>query len=151
MKAFQVLCSATLGAWLGVWFVALLAAQTVQTPPLPATPTLFQGPQQSDQPSDPTAPTPSRPWGRWDGVEGAYCLHGDPLPEDKNGHKCGCKLMCQPINDGSEQMRVEDHSCATYCRPAFKSCACHPDVDPEDPCGMNLSKEGEPLGPEPRR
>lgn len=107
---------------------------------------------QAQEPSvDPTSPTEARPWGRWDGVEGAYCLHGDPLPDDHNGHKCGCQLMCQPINDGSERIRVEDHSCATYCRPAFKSCACHPDVNPEDPCGAMLEHESDPFGlkPEP--
>ena len=127
-------------------WIPLLGLLVTQLPALPATPVLFQAQEPS---SDPTSPTDSRPWGRWDGVEGAYCLHGKPEADDKFGHECGCKLMCQPINDGSEQMRVEDHSCATYCRPAFKSCACHPDVNPEDPCGLMLPKEGEPFGPLP--
>ena len=117
-----------------------------QLPPLPARPVLFQ----TEKPPAPTEPTPDRPWGRWDGVEGAYCLHGDPLPDDKNGHKCGCKLMCQAINEGESKVRVEDHSCATYCRPAFKSCACHPDVNPEDPCGEMLPNEGDPFGLKPQ-
>ena len=128
------------------WLLLMLLGLQLQVPPLPARPFLKIAQVQEPTP-DPTAPTPARPWGRYDQVEGAYCMHGTPLPEQlaKGAHECGCKLLCQDINDGSESIRVEDHSCATYCNGG-KTCVCHPDVSVADPCGMSLPKEGEPLG-----
>jgi hypothetical protein len=73
------------------------------------------------------------PGGHYENDPDAYCLAGPPMPNDKNGHECHCKLMCSPRVDGSDApaYRIEDASCVTYC--ASSKCRCHPDETCDPP------------------
>ena len=57
----------------------------------------------------------------------AYCLQGRPVPNDKHGHECHCKLMCVHIDINGAVVSQEDSTCELYC--SKNHCVCHTDEE----------------------
>lgn len=56
----------------------------------------------------------------------AYCMAGQPMPNDKHGHECHCKLMCSSYEDEEGNIVIpEDNTCELWCTKS--RCVCHSD------------------------
>lgn len=54
-----------------------------------------------------------------------FCMAGPPDKKTQaKGHECKCALVCTVDSDGNP-MRMEDLTCAMYCR--HDKCLCHED------------------------
>lgn len=111
-----------------------LVAVSIQDVTLPAIPVLQELQPLAPPPvRAPTAhdPHPEDPDG--------YCMAGPPMPDDKHGHECSCKLKCTEATETMPSHQMEQSTCWYWCEVG--KCKCHPD----NPCN-NPQMESLPQG-----